>query len=203
MDRALLLLTTALLGAALCTNLRLAATALLSLGAALCTILHIAASCGRSAAFDFSAALRSHSSCAAANGGGATDVLARAFRLFTNRRFTADRRALPNCRALLNGRALPNCRALPNVRSLPNCRTLPNGRAAVPVALLRGSVAPALPAICATPAEVAPVGKAAAIPASTVPAIEIETIGAAFDDVDRGLLYHIGSIKRRLLRRRC
>ena len=57
MERALLLLATAaLLGAALCTTLRLAATAL-GLGATLCTILHLAASCGRSAAFDFSAAL--------------------------------------------------------------------------------------------------------------------------------------------------
>jgi hypothetical protein len=68
----------------------------------------------------------------------------------------------------------------------------------MPVTLRRGSVAPALPAIFATPAEVAPVGKAAAIPAGTVPAIEIETIAAPFNDVDRGLLYYIGSIKRRL-----
>jgi hypothetical protein len=42
------------------------------------------------------------------------------------------------------------------------------------------------------------VGKAAAIPASTVPAIEIETIGATVDDVDRGLLNYIGSIEGRL-----
>ena len=139
MERALLLLATAaLLGAALCTTLRLAATAL-GLGAALCTILHLAASCGRSATFDFSIARGSCSSCATANGAAATDVLAQAFGFFTNRQFTADRRAFPNCRAL------------PNVRALPNCRALPNGRAAVPVALLRGSVAPALPAICATP----------------------------------------------------
>jgi hypothetical protein len=41
-------------------------------------------------------------------------------------------------------------------------------------------------------------GKAAAIPASTVPAIEIETIGATVDDVDRGLLNYIGSIEGRL-----
>jgi hypothetical protein len=118
MERALLLLATAAF-AALCTNLRLAATALLGLGAALCATLHLAASCGRTAAFDFSIARGSCSSCAAANGGGATDVPAWAFGLFTNRRFTADRRAFPNGRTLPNGRALPDGRALPNSRALP------------------------------------------------------------------------------------
>jgi hypothetical protein len=162
MERALLLLATALLGAALCTNLRLAATAL-GLRAALCTILHLAGSCGRSATFDFSAALRSRSSCAAANGGAATDVLARAFGFFTNRRFTADRRALPDGRSATDVLA----RAFgffTNRRFTADRRALPDGRAAVPVELLRGSVVPALPAILAAPAEVASVGKAAAIP---------------------------------------
>ena len=60
---------------------------------------------------------------------------------------------------------------------------------AVAVTPLGRSVAPALPAIFAAPAEVAPPGKAAAIPAGSVPAIEIEAIAVAFDNEDRRLLY--------------
>src|SRR5665647_2677707 len=69
---------------------------------------------------------------------------------------------------------------------------------AVAVTPLGRSVAPALPAIFAAPAEVAPPGKAAAIPAWPVPSIEIEAIAVAFDNEDRRLLYHVGGIERGL-----
>src|SRR5262249_8623533 len=57
---------------------------------------------------------------------------------------------------------------------------------------------PALPAVHATPAEAAPPGKAAAVPAGTMPAVEIEAIAAAFDNVDGGLLDEVRRIERRL-----
>jgi hypothetical protein len=57
------------------------------------------------------------------------------------------------------------------------------------------SVAPALPTIFAAPAKVLPPGIAAAVPAGTVPAIEIEAIAVAFDDEDRDLLCRVGGIE--------
>jgi hypothetical protein len=66
-------------------------------------------------------------------------------------------------------------------------------RSAIPSAVaitpLGRSVAPALPAIFAAPTEVAPPGKAAAIPAGPVPAIEIEAVAVAFDNEDRRPLF--------------
>ena len=55
----------------------------------------------------------------------------------------------------------------------------------------RGPVIPALPAIDAAPAKPAPPGEAAAIPTCAVPAIKIEAVPTAFDDVDRSLFHRI------------
>jgi len=149
------------LTAALATTLSVAFAATLAAAGRRSVILHLATADRRSillhlaASSDFCAASQCRYRRAAANGGAALDVLARAF----------DRSAVPS---------------------------------AVAVTPLGRSVAPALPAIFAAPAEVAPSGKAAAIPAGSVPAIEIEAIAVAFDNEDRRLLYQVVGIERGL-----